>query len=406
MQLYISDGHLRRTQGVGSISVSFDEKAEEIIIPSWVSFIGQQAFSSFWHLRRLTLPAGVTEIGLEAFEHCHELQEFTWPPTLRVIGARAFCNCRALSRLVLPEGVRQIRGYAFHNCEGLEAAVLPRGVRELGAGVFAGCRNLRTVAIPSTVAKAGEGLLDRCTSLRHVYAYGCCPDVARQLPAGSTVFLHVDDPRALSPNRRTMARLAYLLDGRSLATDIGRDAAEGITRSAAAIVDLVMDEPGLLHAMLAARLIPARCLDVYHDAALSRGDPALIAALLHYQATAFAPEEIVRVRARREQDEERRMMRKFDLIDRRRNEHDLHGLVFAAAGRLRSHLTHSDLKQLLAQYGARLAPAVTPDTDYLIVGLHASEDSPKRKQAERLCVPELTEREFRIMLSRADPTGP
>ena len=74
--------------------------------------------------------------------------------------------------------------------------------------------------------------------------------------------------------------------------------------------------------------------------------------------------------------------------------------------RLGKKMSASDLKQLLAQYGARLAPAVTPDTDYLIVGLHASEDSPKRKQAERLCVPELTEREFRIMLSRADPTGP
>lgn len=406
MQLYISDGHLRRRQGAGCIAVPFDEKAEEIVIPSWVSVIGQQAFTDFWHLRRITLPAGVTEIGHEAFEHCHELCEIVWPSTLRTIDVRAFYSCRGLRRLVLPEGVRQIRGYAFHNCEGLETVILPRGLRELGIGVFAGCRNLRSIAIPGTVSKAGAKLLDDCPSLRHVYAYGCCPDIACQLPSGNGVFLHVDDPRTLSPNRRTMARLAYLLDGRSLTDEIGRDVAEAITKSAASVVDLAMNEPGLLYAMLSARLIPARCLDVYHDAALSRGDPALTAALLNYQVTAFRPEEIARVRARREQDDERRMMRKLDLASERTSEHDLCGLVFAAAGRLRSHQTHNDLKQMLAQYGAHLSPSVTADTDYLIVGHFAPEDSPKRKQAEKLCVPELTEREFHIMRRRADLARP
>lgn len=405
IKLYITDGEIRRTQGAGCIAVPFDSQAEEIIVPPWVGIIGHHAFENFWHARRAVIPEGVTDIDLEAFSYCNVLEELTLPRTLHTIGVRAFYGCHSLTALNLPDGLMRIRGYAFAQCRALKSVIIPHGVRELGMGVFSDCTGLQSVTIPPTVTRMGEVPFENCTSLRHIYARGCTEEVIRQLPAGNTVFLHVDDPHMLPANRRTMARLAYLLDGRDLDDNVGRSTAEFIIKNAAKLVDVVMGEPALLHAMLRARLLPAAGLDLYQQAAREKGDTSLTAALLEYQFTHLPAKDVARARARREQAEERRMMRKLERDLARGDDGSLTGFVFAVAGRLRGYKTHEQVKSFLELHGARLSAAVTPDVDYLLYSRYAEDDHPKRVKAQKLGIPEITERDFALMRRKAEQRG-
>ncbi len=110
----------------------------EIVIPDGVTVIGDQACSSFRHLKSIIIPEGVTEIRHVAFGNCESLQHITLPSTLRTIGYGAFQNCFALEKITIPDGVEVIGEDAFWGCTSLRSIHVPKSVRHIGCNAFEG----------------------------------------------------------------------------------------------------------------------------------------------------------------------------------------------------------------------------------------------------------------------------
>ena len=67
-----------------------------IVIPSSVSIIEQNAFEGCRSLTNLVIGSGVDEIDEEAFKDCFSLKEVTIPKNVTSLRARAFMDCTSL----------------------------------------------------------------------------------------------------------------------------------------------------------------------------------------------------------------------------------------------------------------------------------------------------------------------
>lgn len=133
-----------------------------IVIPSYVTFIGEAAFRRRRSLESVVIPSGVTDIGQEAFQHCTSLTEIILPDSVRHIESFAFSECTGLKKAILPGNLKTIREGLFSGCINLESIILPEGVRKIGRAAFSGCTNLKSIVIPETVWKFGEDVFSGC----------------------------------------------------------------------------------------------------------------------------------------------------------------------------------------------------------------------------------------------------
>ena len=69
----------------------------EIVIPAWVTEIGDRAFQGCRSLTSIIIPDSVTRIGREAFWGCSSLRSITIPASVTDIGEWAFYNCAGLT---------------------------------------------------------------------------------------------------------------------------------------------------------------------------------------------------------------------------------------------------------------------------------------------------------------------
>lgn len=76
--------------------------AEEIIIPSTVTEIGERAFFQCRNLKTIKIPDGVTEIGYEAFYNCRSLKEITIPASVMEMHRSIFTDCYSLEKIYVP----------------------------------------------------------------------------------------------------------------------------------------------------------------------------------------------------------------------------------------------------------------------------------------------------------------
>ncbi len=107
-----------------------------------VTAIGNNAFSSRFHLTSVGVPSSVTSIGAYAFESC-------W----------------SLTNVMIPNSVISIGDWAFHACFGLTNVVLGNGVTSIGNGVFADCSGLTSVTLGNNVTSIASGAFGYCSAL-------------------------------------------------------------------------------------------------------------------------------------------------------------------------------------------------------------------------------------------------
>ena len=100
-------------------SLGGGRKNKYIYIPSSVTSIGQQAFSSCYSFQSITIPESVTSIEQQAFSSCSSLQSITIPSNVTSIGQNAFNGCSSLQSITIPESVTSIGQQAFYNCSSI-----------------------------------------------------------------------------------------------------------------------------------------------------------------------------------------------------------------------------------------------------------------------------------------------
>ncbi|MBQ8233349.1 MAG: leucine-rich repeat domain-containing protein [Lachnospiraceae bacterium] len=130
-------------------------RLNKIEIPEGVRKIAPNALKHNYFLTEVMLPTTLAEIGEEAFEFCSKLKIITIPEGVVEIGERAFASC-AMQEITIPEGVVKIGAKAF-DIQSLTEIVLPASVTEIGKEAFGRTELFGVVVFIKTIhAPAGS----------------------------------------------------------------------------------------------------------------------------------------------------------------------------------------------------------------------------------------------------------
>ena len=158
------ESNIARVTYKGFYSYEYDEYTGEVVIPSTVTYggeeyrvtsIGNGAFDDCSSLTSVTIPESVTEIGDGAFYGCSSLTSITIPEGVTSIGENTFSFCGSLTSITIPEGVTSIGPNAFSYCGSLTSVTIPSGVTTIGDWAFDSCDSLTSITIPNRVTKIG-----------------------------------------------------------------------------------------------------------------------------------------------------------------------------------------------------------------------------------------------------------
>ena len=119
-----------------------EELITDLIIPSGISFISDEAFEHCYSITSVTIPGNVTNIGKSAFAFCRNLESVNLSYGVATIEASAFYSCNKLESITLPNSLKAIENNAFYGCSALESVVLPESLIIFGSNAFQSCPNI------------------------------------------------------------------------------------------------------------------------------------------------------------------------------------------------------------------------------------------------------------------------
>ncbi len=141
--------------------IAFSGMPTSVVIPNYITSIGQEAFRYCEKLKTIELPEGLTTIDSEAFEDCDSLTTVHLPSTLVSIGESAFDDCTHLREVNIPNSVTSIGDYAFYCCTALKKVVIPDSITEIGCNVFKDCENLKKIYISCSPNADENAILEK-----------------------------------------------------------------------------------------------------------------------------------------------------------------------------------------------------------------------------------------------------
>ena len=142
--------------------------ATEVVIPSSVTRIEDDAFDNCLELKSVLIPVSVTSLYSGTFRNCNNLTNITMLATMTRVDDGIFQGCNQLSSVTIGGGVKEVGNEAFRYCDRLSEVFLCGSVKEIGFEAFACCRELRDVTISDGVARIGECAFGGCYRLANV----------------------------------------------------------------------------------------------------------------------------------------------------------------------------------------------------------------------------------------------
>ncbi len=174
------------------------KKLTKVVIPESVTTIGAGAFSGCEGLEHLVLPNSITSIGQAAFFECKNLKSVNIPTKLTTIGDMWFKSCWHLQSVVIPEGVTKIEREAFFVCVRMQSVTLPSTLKEIGFCAFAGCA-FSHIDIPNSVTKIVGSAFAMCKNLKSIHIPSSVTDIYKN-PFGHNLDLDTLTVDGHNPN--------------------------------------------------------------------------------------------------------------------------------------------------------------------------------------------------------------
>lgn len=154
-----------------------DSCLEQVVLPSTLKNIGDEAFYGCARLTEIQLPRGLETIGASAFYACRRLSEIELPSTVISLAESTFEGCAELKSVTLPDrGLLTIGKSAFRGT-GVGEIIFPETLQTIGDYAFAGCSSLRNITLPESLLVLGESAFSGCTILSSVSIPGSVKNV-------------------------------------------------------------------------------------------------------------------------------------------------------------------------------------------------------------------------------------
>lgn len=126
----------------------------EVIIPSGVLSIGNNAFFNNLNITSVNIPDSVLTIGATSFTNLQRLTTLTIGNNVTDIGNSAFEGAFRLTTLVIPDSVVTIGSAAFSGTNALTSLTLGNQLTTIGQSAFSGA-NITRLVIPNSVTIIG-----------------------------------------------------------------------------------------------------------------------------------------------------------------------------------------------------------------------------------------------------------
>ena len=173
------------------------------------------------------------------------------PSDVTCIEEEAFAGCRGLTSVTIPSSVESIGRLAFLNCSGMTSVTIPTNVTSIGHAPFLGCSGLTSVTIPSNLVKRILSDFSKCNNLKTVkvvkdgtvetMSFDGLKEHLRQERSPRTFGLRVPRLQTKSPMNKSLSRPEAQTNESCSATN-----------------DVRMARPGLLGGSLRARRLQRR----------------------------------------------------------------------------------------------------------------------------------------------------
>lgn len=115
--------------------------------------IEDYAFEYRYDIKNIVIPDYITSIGNNTFFNCRNLTSITIPNSVTSIGENAFDSCQSLTNITIPNRVTFIREYTFHDCKSLISITIPDSITMIGKYAFSGCSGLTSIKYKNYIAK-------------------------------------------------------------------------------------------------------------------------------------------------------------------------------------------------------------------------------------------------------------
>jgi hypothetical protein len=197
-ELNIADGSNLKEIGEGAFlrRTTFTN----IVFPSTVTIIGNQAFSNAANLESITFQnaAALDYIGESAFAATEwmrqrpngvvylagfaltykgavivdEINLTQWADGVKAIAPFAFANTSNIKSVNIPATIKTIFESAFASCVGITSVIINEGVESIRDNAFKGCINLVSVTLPKSAKDLGKNILSGCNKLASLTVFG------------------------------------------------------------------------------------------------------------------------------------------------------------------------------------------------------------------------------------------
>lgn len=170
-EMVLHNGKKYIVQAIGAGAFRECKELKSVVIPHYVTIIGERAFSQSG-LENIEIPETVVSIKEEAFSDCKNLESFTIeieygsPADYLNIGDGAFRGCSLKSVSI---GAEKIGQRVFEGCKSLEYAEIYG--TELGVKTFAGCENLKGVGLQDTIKCIKDRVFANCSKLKYIKVF-------------------------------------------------------------------------------------------------------------------------------------------------------------------------------------------------------------------------------------------
>lgn len=135
------------------VLVRYEGRSANLVIPSYVKRIGDNAFCENTYIKKVKLPKKLREIGDYAFSGCKNLSEITWGKKLTTVGKGAF-EWANLKNVKLPDSVKSWGEGCFSHSN-VQKVTFSKTMKEIPADMFR-CTKIKKLEIPGNIKKIGN----------------------------------------------------------------------------------------------------------------------------------------------------------------------------------------------------------------------------------------------------------